>query len=285
MINLTSTSDLVRVTTSSTANIDVQVSWVDLDLTTKVATPGRTNSAISSATTTTICAAPSSGSVRNVKSIHIRNRHASTSNDVTVIHTDGTTAVEMNKFTLAAGFTAVYDDGSNWSLSDVTGRELTNQSQNGNAPTVNEINTVVLASDVINNNVVANTIADITGLSFSVTAGETYWFRGIIDITSAAAGTGGRISVSGPASPTRLAYRSAWPNTGAADTITNGVSAYDMPAAASASTAQTTGNIALIEGFITPSANGTVILRMASEVLSSAVTAKAGSILQWMRVI
>ena len=34
-------------------------------------------------------------------------------------------------------------------------------------------------------------------------------------------------------------------------------------------------NVAVIEGTITPSANGTVIARFASEVLSSAITAKA----------
>lgn len=285
MINLASTSDLLRITTSTTANIDVHADWVDLDLTTLATTPGRTNTTISTATTTTVVTSPASGSIRNIKTIHIRNRHASTSNDVTVIHTDGTTAVEIQKFVMAAGFTAMKPDGGEWCLTDVSGRELTNQSMNGNAPTVNALNTVVLATDVINNNATANTIADITGLSFSVTAGETYWFRGVIDITTAVTTTGGRISVNGPASPTRLAYSTNWPTTGNTTTPGNGFSAYDLPSSSNASCAQTTGNIALIEGFITPSASGTVTLRLASEVSSSAVTAKAGSVLQWMRVI
>ena len=285
MINLTDPAALVSVTTSATANIDVQASWVDLELSTKIATPGSKNTNISSATTTTICPSPASGFARNLKTIHIRNRHATTSNDVTILHNDGTATAEMQKFVMPAGFTAVYDEGSNWSLSDVSGRELTNQSSNGNAPTVNDLNTVVLASDVVNNNAVANTIADITGLSFSVTAGETYRFRGVIDFTSAATGTGGRISVSGPAAPTRLAYSSRWPSTGAVDVINNGMSAYDLPAASAGTSAQTAGNIATIEGFITPSASGTVTLRFASEVAASAITAKAGSTLEWVRVI
>ncbi len=44
-----------------------------------------------------------------------------------------------------------------------------------------------------------------------------------------------------------------------------------------AGTSLTAGNLAEIEGFITPSVNGTVIARFASEVLNSAVTAKAGA--------
>lgn len=283
MILLTTTSDLFRITTSSTANIDVHADYVDLA--SGVTTPGRTNTAISSATTTTVVASPAASTSRTIKTVTIRNKHATTSNDVTVLHSDGTTVVEMVKFTLPAGFTAIYDEGSNWSLQDVNGRELSNQTQNGNAPTVNSLNTVVLASDVINNNAIANTIADITGLSFSVNAGETYFFRGIVNITTAVTTTGGRISVSGPAAPTMLAYAINWPTTGNTTTPAHGLSAYDLPAASNASCAQTTGNVATIEGFITPSASGTVILRLASEVSSSAITAKAGSVLQWMRVI
>jgi len=60
--------------------------------------------------------------------------------------------------------------------------------------------------------------------------------------------------------------------------------AYDNPAASNATSAATGGNIAIIEGFIRPSANGTLIARFASEVANSAITAKAGSIVQYMAV-
>jgi hypothetical protein len=283
MILLISTSDLFRVTTSSAADVDVHADWIDLNA--GVTTPGRTNTAISTATTTTVVGSPSASTSRTIKTVTIRNKHATTSNEVTVLHSDGTTVVEMVKFMLPAGFTAIYDEGSNWSLQDVNGRELSNTTQNGNAAAVNALNLVVLSSDVVNNNAVANTIADITGLSFSITAGETYWFSADIDITSAASTTGGRLSVSGPGAPTRLAYRVAWPTTAVADTLGNGLSAYDLPASSSGTTSQPTGNVATITGYITPSTSGTLQLRFASEVASSAITAKAGSLLQWVRVI
>ena len=151
------------------------------------------------------------------------------------------------------------------------------------AAAVNTLNTVVLGSDVTNNNGVANTIADVTGLSFSVNAGETYWFYFCIAYTSAATTTGSRWSISGPGSPTLLNYTSHYTLTATSETA-NYATAYDTPAAANASSL-TAGNIATIEGIIKPSGNGTVIARFASEVSSSAIVAKAGALLQWMRVL
>lgn len=137
----------------------------------------------------------------------------------------------------------------------------------------------VLSADVTNNNAVANTIADVTGLSFAVTSGQRYFFRFFILYTSAAATTGSRWSINGPAT-SLLAYRSEYTLTAATQTINEGLAGYNLPAASSASSL-TAGNIAQIEGIITPSANGTVIARFASEVASSAIVAKAGSYVEF----
>lgn len=285
MILLASTSDLVRVVTTGAVTTDVHASYVDLNGST--VTPGRANTAITTATTTTIVGSPASSTYRTVKTIHIHNKHATTAQTVTVEHTDGTTAVELIQVTLSAGYVLHYDEGAGWEILDSGGRSLQNSSNNGSAAAVNSMNTVVLASDVTNNNATANTIADVTGLSFSVTAGETYMFWATIWYTAAATTTGSRWSVNGPASPTRLGYRSNYSLTSTSETTNSGLTAYDLPAAANAtSTATTTGgNIAVVAGIITPSANGTVIIRFASEVSSSAIVAKAGSILQWYRVL
>jgi len=135
---------------------------------------------------------------------------------------------------------------------------------------------VTLGSDVTNNNASANTIADITGLSFSVASGVAYRFRFHINYTSAATTTGARFSVTGPATPTYLNYRSTYTLTAATETVNSGLNAYDLPAASNA-TAIVAANTAIIEGYITPSAAGTLIARFASEVSSSAIVAKAGS--------
>lgn len=138
-----------------------------------------------------------------------------------------------------------------------------------------------LSADVTNANATANTMQDVTGLSFPVVAGKRYWFRIRIDYTAAATTTGSRWSINGPASPTRLHYRSMYSLT--TTTFTNNwhVTSYDFPAASNATSATTTANLVEIDGWITPSANGTVVVRFASEVASSAITAKAGSFIDY----
>ena len=282
MLLLASTSDKIRLKTGSATNIDVHASWVDG---VSSVTPGRTNTPITTATTTDIVGAPGSSTYRTVKTITIRNRDASTSNAVTVIHTDGTNAMELYKCTLFAGYTLHYHEGAGFWVTDNYGGNVFKEQTNGIPAATNSTNLVALGSDVTNNNGTANTIADVTGLSFSVTAGQTYYFRFQIDYTAAATTTGSRWSISGPGSPTRLAYGSVYSLTTTSVTTNTGLTAYDTPAASSASSAATAGNVAIIEGFITPSANGTVIARFASEVASSAIVAKAGSLLTWYRTV
>ena len=143
------------------------------------------------------------------------------------------------------------------------------------------INKTVLGSDVINNNAVANTISDVTALSFAVLSGKTYWFSATIPYTAAATTTGSRWSVNGPAT-TLLNYSSRYTITAITETI-NYNSAYDTPAASNTDSL-TVGNVAVITGILTTSAAGTVIVRFASEVSGSAITAKAGSVLYWQQL-
>ena len=281
MILLTSTSDLLRVTTSSTANIDVHASYVDLSGTT--VTPSRTNTTISTATTTTVVGSPASSTQRTVKTLFIRNRHATTSNNITILHTDGTTSVEFIKVSLNAGYTLRYDEGNGFEVLDSFGRSLLNNSDNGSNAAVNALNLVVLGSDVTNNNATANTMQDVTGLSFSVTAGEKYWFYANIQYTAAATTTGSRWSVNGPSGVWR--FSSQYSLTSTTVTVNPSLTAVDTPAASNASSGATAGNIAWVEGFFECTATGTVIIRFASEISGSAIVAKAGSILQWVRVL
>lgn len=109
MLLLTTTSTVLRLITDSSATVDVHVSWVDRDGTTD--TPGATNTAISSATTTTVVAAPSGTAKRNVRTLNVRNRHASTSVTVTVQVYDGSTAFELDKRVLGPGQSLIFADG------------------------------------------------------------------------------------------------------------------------------------------------------------------------------
>jgi hypothetical protein len=82
-----------------------------------------------------------------------------------------------------------------------------------------------------------------------------------------------------------LRFKSEYSLTTTTNTNNQGLSAVDTPATSNTTSATTTSNIAIIEGFVEPTSTGTVIVRFASEVSSSAIVAKAGSILQWVRVL
>jgi hypothetical protein len=281
MLLLASTSDLIRVITSSTANIDVHASYVD-GISSIV--PGRTNTTISTATTTTVVASPGSGVYRTVKTLTVRNRHASTSNTITLVHTDGTNAMEIIQCVLAAGESLMYVEGAGFWQTDIYGRAKVANYGNVGAATGSGLTTVVLASDQTNNNGTANTIADVTGLSFSVVAGSLYYFDFHIVYTAAATTTGSRWSINGPSSPTYLDYRSEYSLTTTTSTRNAMLQAYDAPASSNATSAATGNNWANITGVIQPSANGTLVARFASEVASSAIVAKAGSFVNYQQI-
>lgn len=122
MINLASTSDLIRVTTSAAAQIEVHASWVDLNGVT--VTPGRTNTPyITTATTTTVVGSPAASTVRNLKHLNITNDHAGQSCVVTVEHTDGTTVIELMSFTLLPGENMILNAEGRWTHRDAQGAE------------------------------------------------------------------------------------------------------------------------------------------------------------------
>jgi len=81
MLNLKSTSK-VSLIRSSTADIDVVVSFVDYTAPSTF-TPDQQLAQFTTAATGDICAAPAGAVIRNVKSILIKNKHATTANTVT----------------------------------------------------------------------------------------------------------------------------------------------------------------------------------------------------------
>lgn len=122
MLLLTSTSDLVRLTTgTATTTIEVHTSYVDVNGTT--ITPGRTNTLITTATTTTIVGSPAASTQRNVKAIYCTNDSPGTSCVVGVEHTDGTTVVELIQFVLLPGENLGYREDGSWVHRDAQGAE------------------------------------------------------------------------------------------------------------------------------------------------------------------
>jgi len=122
MLNLSSTSDIIRVITASVASIEVHASWVDLNGTT--VTPDSQNTPnITTATTTTVVPAPGASTVRNVKALYMTNVSSSASTRVAVEHFDGTNAVEMMGFILLPGENMTFNEEGRWRHFDANGAE------------------------------------------------------------------------------------------------------------------------------------------------------------------
>ncbi len=108
MLLLVSTSDLIQVVTGSALNCDVHASYMDFNGST--VTPGRLNTQISTATTTTVVGSPGSGVQRNVKTLTIRNVDTANAQTITVQHFDGSITLTLVKVALQPKETLLYVD-------------------------------------------------------------------------------------------------------------------------------------------------------------------------------
>jgi hypothetical protein len=109
---LAATTDKFSLITSAAATVDVHVSYADLSTSTFLPTGfGKQNTAITTATTTDVLAAPAASTVRTAKFISIRNKHASLSCDVTFQFNQNATLFELYKTTLRAGDQLTYTEG------------------------------------------------------------------------------------------------------------------------------------------------------------------------------
>ncbi len=137
---------------------------------------------------------------------------------------------------------------------------------------------VYLTADLANSNAVANTLADLTGLSFAVVSGTRYGFRMVCRYDAALTTTGSRWTANGP--------------TTSILEMTGDCASADAVVRRQAQTAWNGGfvsvgsgtslNSSFLEGEFVPSAAGTVVMRFSSEIASSAITARAaGTWLDW----
>lgn len=278
MLILSTITDILEVNlgASSVSPLPVLVSF--RDITTTSYTPGRQITNTDGTTVVTVLSSPVAATQRVVDFMIIRNPNSANA-AVSIYINIATVRYTIFNATLAQGESIQYQDGVGFTVLTIQGAVKNSINQGTNSVATGD-SVVVLSSDVINNNAVANTMQDITGLSLPVVSGTRYWFQFFIRYTAAATTTGSRWSVNGPTF-NELGFRVSSGLTTTSWTMLDGLSTYDTPAAASASSTATGSNIAVIEGVIRSTADGNVIGRFASEVANSAITAKAGSFLRY----
>lgn len=282
MIILTNTTDKVQVVLNAAKAVnDMQCLCTWRDRTVSLSNPGRTIAMTNGITNVDIIPAPEADTQRVIDSISIYNSDT-VNQTVTLKYNANGTIIILWKGVLGTGEKLEYNDKSGFFAYTSNGSIKQSQSIGSDNPTSNMMNGVVLSSDVTNNNAVANTLQNITGLAFNVTAGKTYWFDVLIPYTAQATTTGSRWTINGPAN-TLLSYSSEYPLTATTQTV-NYASTLQQPAAANASSLAA-GNLAWIGGIIKPSADGVVQVQFASEIANSAIIAKAGAILRWQEIL
>jgi hypothetical protein len=122
MLLMTGTSDLIRAVVTGPATVDFHASWVDNAAGT--ITPGRTNTAVSSAATYTLIAGPGASTQRNAQTITGANRSALSNATITIQHYDGSTSIDIiPAFVLASGEHFEWLDGSGFKLFDSGGQQ------------------------------------------------------------------------------------------------------------------------------------------------------------------
>lgn len=281
MIALTQQTDTVKVALSgtvSTSQMRILASWRDYTATSYL--PGRNVITTNNLTDMIVVPAPLIGQQREVQYLCIYNNDT-LPQTLTVKFDANAVQYILWAGVLNSGERLEYIAGTGFKVSTNNGAVKTQQSTASAAS--NTLNRLVLTTDVINSNVTANTLADVTGLAFPVLPGSTYYFRAAIPYTSAIATTGSRWTINGPSSPIALTILSRYTLTATTETVNYG-NAYSFPATANASSL-TVGNMAALEGTIVPSAAGTVTIQFASEISASAITAKAGALLEYIQLI
>ena len=127
MLILSSTNDHVQVVTSATSGsgyaVEVYASWVD-NAAGALAYDRANTATITTATTTDVVDSPAGSTQRNVKSLSIRNDHATDSCLVEVRHNDNTVATTLWKGTLLAGEMVILDEDGEWHRLGATGKAL-----------------------------------------------------------------------------------------------------------------------------------------------------------------
>jgi hypothetical protein len=262
MLLLAATTDKFQIITDVACTLDVHASYVDASDTTLVPSgAGKQNTAITTATTTDILAAPGASKVRNMKTLNIRNKHASTAVSVTVQFNQNATLFELHKVTLLAGQALEYIEGIGFFTlaSSRLDRWLR------------------ASADVIN---ATTSFADITGLTCPVESGKVYNFEAHLIHAENATTTGPRFGINGPTlSAMRMGILDVV--TIGVDTTTmrsGGATAVDTSIAGASLTGKTADALAIMSGAFTTGAAGTFAMRFQSEIaVAAGVTVRAGS--------
>lgn len=277
MIILSNTTDSLQVVLASAITTNQLRCYVAYRNTTATTiTPNRAVANTNSTTPVTLLSAPASLSQKIVDYLVIHNADTVLST-VTVYINSSSTTYKLAEITLDVGERLEYQEGAGFRTLLSTG-ELKIGDNQGVSSISSTVNVASISSNVTNSNA---TYANITGLQFAMTAGETYWFRFCLFYTSNGTTRGPSFAVNSSAAVSYLSYLRIFHNNG--NILFFPSRDYDAAGGATASVAGLTFS-ASMEGIITPSTSGNLIGRVASSNNGNLQTVRAGSLVYYQRL-
>lgn len=207
MLNLLqSIPDKIQLVTESAAAINVTAVWIDCSTATPpvMGSPGRTLSAIASATTTDIVPTPAAGYIRNVKKIIVANKDASASCMVTLFYNANGTQYRLWKTAIRAGEVLEYVEGVGYRL-------LTS------ANAANYYARFALGDSFVTSSTGTNAWFPTLG-AIVLPANTAFKFRGLLNIFNGAVAHTTSVMFGGSATLTDIAYYATGLRTTAANT-------------------------------------------------------------------
>ena len=282
MIILTNTTDKIQVKLGGAVTTNQLPCFASYrDTTTSTIEAKRNVLNTNNATEVDLVDSPAASTQRIVDYISIYNNDTVTQT-VTVLFNDNATTYNLFIGTLSTGERLEYQEGEGFKVMTTAG--AVKISDNAVIPTASSSTTFVLKSADETFSATTN-FTDVSVLNFAVLANKTYYYRFTFAYTANATTTGIRFAVNGPASPRVLYYFTDVALTTTSRSFNRGISTYDGTATSTTSAA-TGGNIGVLEGIITPSADGTLTARCAPETVAGGalVVVKAGSFVQYMEI-
>jgi hypothetical protein len=290
MLILTQTTDSIQVVLAGTVAASQANCFVSYRNTTSSSiSPLRNVVNTNNTTAVTLVPSPSASNQRVVDYISIFNLDTAPITP-TVLFNDNGTTYQLFSAVLQPGEKIEYQEGNGFSVIGFNGGVKTaveNTAQTMTFPWT----TVILASDVTNSNATANTLEDVTGLSFSAAIG-TYWFKVITLGSVSVTNRNGGIAFNGPTFSNFGFIGYALSGNTA---INNGTSVYASSQYNALSGATLTSPVTatpansftthIVEGFGAFTAAGTFQVRHTCTAAGGSYTTRAGTILQYYKVL
>lgn len=287
MLVLDTTTDNIQIVLDkaiTTNQLQCVSSW--RDITTTWYTPWRTVTNTNSTTDVNIVPAPWASTQRVCDNVCIYNNDTVIAQVIVKFDANWTEYI-LTKVALAPNERLEYSEkkwwrvfSNVWSIKTIITWSSDNNSTSRSA--------VVTTYDQVNSDATADKLYPIVGMSFNNEKQKTYYFKAIINYTSAATTTGCRTMLDIPLSISSSAWNviramSKNPTSTTAEWIY--IWTYAMTNWVPATCAATGANICVIEWFIVGNSPCNMSFWFSSEILSSAVTVKKWSILFYQEVL